>query len=538
MLGENRIDLLDTRLDQFRIQNQTNQIDLQTILKEYGQLLEDYRGLKKSIDENNHSIPNKDGRKPYVVLLVDGNGYIFNDELIEAKENGGMRAARELNKVVEHFIQENLPTVPQSRIIVRVFCDLTNLSRLLAKFKLTGMEKRSLSSFAAGFTRALPFIDFVDAMDAEGTRFKIKEAFKMAVEDSACAHILYAACVDSQYVSQLAPFHNMRNKITLVQAAAFNSDFRRFNLETTQFPTVFRWSDHAVSKLSKNGQIQEREEIPTRPKKFKEEIYSSYGSTNGDSWRKGSSRWDEPKRGPGWDSPKGGSGWDDPTPTSLSQASTADNNVDSWGYTSPHKKSIHAPPCKYYQKGYCRLGNKCTFPHVPEDQKSVSNEGSSSNTNVADILPSSSVPGFIPLNKDGQRIDTYIRPPTTEEWRIYNTRYHRQKICNNFHLRRLCTDMNCTFDHSELEPESRHTLEYVVRVTACPKKGDCRAADCPHGHICQKANCTGYGRGCILPKYFHSVDPRMQSMEKAVEPEAEAAGQNDSQPLITTDGMW
>ena len=85
-----------------------------------------------------------------------------------------MRAARELNKVVEHFLHENLHAPANTRIIVRIYCDLTNLSKVLARFKLTGMEKRSLSSFTAGFTRALPLFDYVDALDEEGTRFKIR----------------------------------------------------------------------------------------------------------------------------------------------------------------------------------------------------------------------------------------------------------------------------------------------------------------------------------------------------------------------------
>ena len=29
---------------------------------------------------------------PYVLVLIDGNGYIFNDELIRDKEEGGVRA--------------------------------------------------------------------------------------------------------------------------------------------------------------------------------------------------------------------------------------------------------------------------------------------------------------------------------------------------------------------------------------------------------------------------------------------------------------
>jgi hypothetical protein len=69
------------------------------------------------------------------------------------------------------------------------------------------------------------------------------EQFKIASEDSACSHILYAACHDTAYLSQLVPMSGVREKVTLVQAAGFNSDFHQFNLNITTFPTVFRWSD-------------------------------------------------------------------------------------------------------------------------------------------------------------------------------------------------------------------------------------------------------------------------------------------------------
>lgn len=73
------------------------------------------------------------------------------------------------------------------------------------------------------------------------------EQFKIASEDSACSHILYAACHDSAYLSQLVPFSGVRDKITLVQGAGWDSEFHNFNLNITQFPTVFRWSDLPIT---------------------------------------------------------------------------------------------------------------------------------------------------------------------------------------------------------------------------------------------------------------------------------------------------
>jgi hypothetical protein len=98
----------------------------------------------------------------------------FNDELIREKEEGGMRAARMMNDAVEKYIHQSVPEAQASRVVVRVYADLTNLSKQLAKSKVTGLEKRSIAPFSAGFTRAMSLFDFVDSLDGEGAKFKIR----------------------------------------------------------------------------------------------------------------------------------------------------------------------------------------------------------------------------------------------------------------------------------------------------------------------------------------------------------------------------
>jgi hypothetical protein len=85
-----------------------------------------------------------------------------------------MRAARMLNDAVEKYLHRSVPEARTSRIVVRIYADLVNLSKQLARSKLVGLEKRSLSAFSAAFTRAISSFDFVDALDEDGTKFKIR----------------------------------------------------------------------------------------------------------------------------------------------------------------------------------------------------------------------------------------------------------------------------------------------------------------------------------------------------------------------------
>lgn len=89
-----------------------------------------------------------------------------------------MRAARMLNEAVEKYLHQSVPDARGARVVVRVYADLTNLSKQLAKSKLAGLEKRSLAPFSAAFTRAISMFDFVDALDEEGTKIKIRGDYR------------------------------------------------------------------------------------------------------------------------------------------------------------------------------------------------------------------------------------------------------------------------------------------------------------------------------------------------------------------------
>ncbi|KAF2734279.1 hypothetical protein EJ04DRAFT_577050 [Polyplosphaeria fusca] len=503
LLSESKVDSLDTHLEQFKLNYQNNQNDLQVILREYSQLLEDYKALRTSYQGKNgisssstpingEAAARETIRNPYILVLVDGNGYVFNDELAKEKEEGGMKAARMLNDAVEKHLRESLPRIRNCRVIVRIYADVTNLSKQLAKAKLVGMEKRSIAAFTAGFTRAMDLFDFVDALDEEGTKFKIREHFKLAAEDSACSHILFAACHDTSYLSAMVPYAGLRDKITLVQGAGFSSDFHQFNFGVTQFPTVFRWSELPVAttngKASTNFSPPTKKGTPFAPvKPF---------SRNGDPWGTAS----------GW-------GVEEHSPRTISSATDA--NETSWGIKAePQSKSTPTTPCKYFQKGFCRFGNKCSFQHHPKGLTSPLTN-TLDRTNISALLPTSPMPGFIPLNKDGHRLDTVIRAPTQDEWATYNTRFRQQKPCNSYHLQLICTTFNCPFDHSPLEPEARHALQYVLKCAPCPQKGACRSADCIYGHICQKDECLGQMKGCRMKMDLHDVDPKLASMVPA-----------------------
>ncbi|KAF2874591.1 hypothetical protein BDV95DRAFT_487915 [Massariosphaeria phaeospora] len=506
-VSDGKMDSLDTHLEQFKLSNHANQTALQGLLKDHSQLLDNYKSLKKAYEAQvaNNGVtlePVQKPRTPYVLVLIDGNGYIFNDEFIRDKEEGGMRAARMLNVAVDDYLRDAIPGARDARVIVRIYADLTNLSRLLAKSKLVGLEKRSLAPFTAGFTRAINHFDFIDALDEEGTKFKIRETFKLAGEDTACTHILYAGCHDTSYLPQMVPYSGMTSKITLVQGAGFNSEFHQFSLNVTQFPTLFRWSELPSTARSVRLSISDTTEPTSSPRKnqtSKQHIYTPPALRNATQW-----------------------GHDTDPMFSASETFAEGINESggtngSWEHKADTKQKTSQTPCRFFQKGFCRFGNSCSYQHIPSSvgvpQQTTNGHGTE--RKISKSLPSNIAPGFIPINKDSQRIDVLFTPPTQAEWQFYNARFQRQKPCNSYYLQKACTRFNCPYDHSPLEPEALRTLEYLLKCSPCPRRGSCRAAECIYGHLCQKDDCFGEAKGCRMRPELHNVDPNLASLVPA-----------------------
>lgn len=109
----------------------------------------------------------------------------------------------------------------------------------------------------------------------------------LASEDTNCRHILYAACHDHSYLSQLVPFSGLRDKITLVQGAGWNPAFHQFNLNVTQFPTLFRWSGlpgstPAAKAQPINGAAPAKQKAVQKPAPIPQSTHPSHLQ---DSWR-------------------------------------------------------------------------------------------------------------------------------------------------------------------------------------------------------------------------------------------------------------
>ncbi|OKP07142.1 hypothetical protein PENSUB_6102 [Penicillium subrubescens] len=109
-------------------ENTKHHKSLQDVLEQFKRLLDDYSSLKSDYEEV------KEGREkykrqargqdrnPFVLVLVDGDGYLFREHFIKAGAEGGIEAARELSDSVRELMDSTLGMqADQCRIMVRVY---------------------------------------------------------------------------------------------------------------------------------------------------------------------------------------------------------------------------------------------------------------------------------------------------------------------------------------------------------------------------------------------------------------------------------
>ncbi|KAJ5915577.1 hypothetical protein N7466_011510 [Penicillium verhagenii] len=184
-----------------------------------------------------------------------------------------------------------------------------------------------------------------------------------------------------------------------------------------------------------------------------------------------------------------------------------------------------APVQAINTKGICKFGVGCNKQHVLPNQqlaKSADSESPSpkqlwssptvvgrSLEYLTTMLPPHSLKceEFIPINKDGDRLDTYCPHPAAEAFDEYHRRAKEHRVCNSYHLSGECGDMGCQYDHSDVSNTIIEVLRYILLQHPCSRAGACRSIKCYLGHICQKPNCKAVKSWqCRFNHRTHTLD--------------------------------
>lgn len=443
-------------------------------------------------------------RNPFVLVLVDGDGYIFDDDLVSNGAEGGQRAAHLLNNAILASLRTR--GLENCRIMVRVYTNLVGLSKTLSKIKLCGPEKRSLAAFAANFTRSNGLFDFVDAGELkENADSKIRALFRQFVDNTQCRHIYFAGCHDVGYINELIPYRNNREKVTLVRNYATHPEFTKLGMRLEDFPGIFRTTPVDPSNTqpykapipipaNKAPLISHIPEQPKgKPCPFFQKGICKYGDTCINLHVKTAAT-------NGFTNPQ--------NPPSSANASWRDTATEPrFGPTSDND--------------FMRSNGSATYADHTDPEFAL-------------LLPhADSVPkGYVAINTKGERLDVYMPPVTPEERHRFAQRVANQKLCNKFHLSGDCPDLNnnnCAFDHTPIDEGIRNYLRSIAASTPCARRSACKNLTCLNGHVCQKPDCKYRGGKsfCKMPGPMHYVNLKFKEWTPGVSP---LYGKRESNP--------
>ena len=503
MLSDNELVETSLKLQDFHVASTKQQETLAEVLEKYGTLIESYKRLKSDYEEERDSrerykqMARGQERNPFVLVLVDGDGYIFDDDLVSSGAEGGQRATHLLNKAILSSLQTR--GLENCRIMVRVYTNLVGLSKTLSKIKLCGPEKRSLAAFAANFTRSNELFDFVDAGELkENADSKIRAMFRQFVDNTQCRHIYFAGCHDVGYINELIPHRNNRDKVTLVRNYATHPEFTKLGMRIEDFPGIFRTTPVEFSNAPYKAPIPVNRapsisDISEQPK-AKPCFFFTKGLC---------------KYGDGCVNlhvtPMNGSGG----PGIQDQPSS--NNA-SWRNSTPDSKFGTTSDMDFMRTNGHML-------HLSTSHSDQTDPDFSAMLPHADSVP----PGFVAVNAKGERLDVYIPPVTTDIRSRFTQRVANQKLCNRFHLTGDCPDHaknNCPFDHSPIDEGLRNYLRSIAAGTPCTRRSLCKNLTCLNGHVCQKSDCKYRGGKlfCKLPGPMHYVQLQFKEWVPGVLP--------------------
>lgn len=506
MLSDNELAETSLKLQDFHLASAKQQETLAEVLEKYGTLIESYKRLKSDYEEERDSrerykqMARGQERNPFVLVLVDGDGYIFDDDLVSNGAEGGQRAAHLLNEAVMSSLRTR--GLENCRIMVRVYTNLVGLSKTLSRIKLCGAEKRSLAAFAANFTRSNELFDFVDAGELkENADSKIRALFRQFVDNTQCRHIYFAGCHDVGYINELIPHRNNREKVTLVRNYATHPEFTRLGMRIEDFPGIFRTTPvdssnvqpyKAPTPANKTPSISSIPEQPkAKPCYFFTKGLCKYGDGCVNLHVK----------------PTNGSG-------SSGKTDQFPSNNATWRNTTPESKFGSTSDSEF-------MRSNGQTPHP-----SASNSSDQSDPDFSALLPhaDSVPPGHVALNAKGERLDVYIPAATAEIRSRFAQRVANQKLCNKFHLTGNCQDLannNCSFDHSPIDEGLRNYLRSIASGSPCQRRSMCKNLTCLNGHVCQRSDCKYRGGKtfCKMPGPMHYVQLQFNEWVPGVSPQ-------------------
>ena len=180
---------------------------------------------------------------PYVMVLIDGDGVIFNQELLRQGEPGGRKAARQLKEGVFRILAEHPYCSQDSQIIARVYANVSGLATTLVKAGVLS-STAIFHEFVSGFTNGDDMCDFIDVGSGKDKAdMKLNANFRTHFYNQQCRQIVFGCSHDNGYARLLENYmHDDTGvgRVTLIGGVPFEKELDVLPFDQKTIPGLFR----------------------------------------------------------------------------------------------------------------------------------------------------------------------------------------------------------------------------------------------------------------------------------------------------------
>ncbi|KAK4160410.1 hypothetical protein QBC43DRAFT_325467 [Cladorrhinum sp. PSN259] len=409
---------------------------------------------------------------PFAFVVIDGDGAVFQEELIVRGEEGGGQAAHQLHSQLKEFFQDHpyFSTLNLDTIIVHVILSVDGLSRALNKTGVLPVtDHAALTKFGRGFCRAQPLFSFTDVgFGKEQADHKVRKLFEVMEKNIQCKCLILGGCHDNGYATFLESFRR-NSKVCLLETTPPAADFKKLDFKRINLPDIFRTEPVPSTRSNSN----------------------SMTASNGTSAPPGfgfSSAFSAPSPITGLMSPPPQTGAPPPALVTFTSPVAASPKLSTLGQNKSNDSSAGS---------YASVGRQNS------GQVTINIASEKKQKKAAANRP------FMQLNKDDQRVDIPLPKPDAKAVTAIEDRRKANgaNFCNRFHLSNSCKNgADCQFYHGErLSGAELLALKHKTRNLVCNSGHYCRDISCNLGHHCSNPGACYFGSACRFDE-LHGMD--------------------------------
>ncbi|KAG0649144.1 hypothetical protein D0Z07_4472 [Hyphodiscus hymeniophilus] len=418
-----------------------------------------YQQQVRVLSEQKMRIEQLIDKDPYVVVLIDGDGSKFLDELLQEPVTGAAKAAQRLNKEIKDYLKDTPLSAVNLPILVRVFANLNDLARSL---RLSNVIESAdnMRTFAEQFTNSRAEFDFINVgRGKENADAKMRKMFNHFMKNFQCKKIFFAGCHDNGYLHDLrehAGDPDAKERIVLLETTPAEPGFLTLGFSMIRLDTVFRSEPLGSGKVYTNPNHTLPNQSAYSP------VLVENATVNGGS------------RGL-------------PAPSSTHQSSVSlvtTTPSDGTRSPSPYSGQTSTPAANVSSSGNGGISIKYPSSYAAAG-------GTSGHQNISVQIAKTKEPKTIYYNSDDHRLDPPIKTPGYNNPSQVTYKEKTEKIkpnvfCNHFYLAGNCAlGAACERDHStKLTPGEIAIHRFRARTSVCPAGPSCDDYNCCLSHHC------------------------------------------------------